>query len=89
MIVHTINGQTWETVYAHMRAGSHRVSVGQQVKQGQVTGIMGNTGHSTGQHLHFELHKGRWNINKTNAVDLNYITTIASSSKNTADSKVD
>lgn len=69
MIVHNINGQTWESVYAHLREGSRRVKVGDKVKQGQVIGIMGNTGRSTGQHLHFELHKGRWNINKTNAVD--------------------
>jgi len=74
MVVHTINGQTWETVYAHMRAGSRRVREGQQVSQGQVIGIMGNTGHSSGQHLHFELHKGRWNIGKTSAVDpLSYL----------------
>lgn len=73
-IVHNMNGQTWESVYAHMRSGSRRVKVGDKVKQGQVIGIMGSTGHSTGQHLHFELHKGRWNINKTNAVDpLDYL----------------
>lgn len=83
MIVHNINGQTWETVYAHMRSGSRKVKTGQKVKQGQVIGIMGNTGQSTGQHLHFELHQGRWNINKTNAVNpLNYI-----GQSNTADVK--
>lgn len=69
IIRHTINGQTWETLYAHMRKGSRRVKVGDTVKQGQVIGVMGNTGDSTGQHLHFELHKGTWNINKSNAVD--------------------
>lgn len=69
MIVHNINGQIWETVYAHMRIGSRKVAAGSKVKQGQVIGIMGNTGHSTGQHLHFELHKGRWDIDKINAVD--------------------
>lgn len=68
-IQHNINGQTWESVYAHMRSGSRRVVPGQTVTQGQVLGLMGNTGDSTGQHLHFELHKGKWNINKTNAVD--------------------
>lgn len=68
-ILHEIDGQTWETVYAHMREGSRRVFEGDKVKQGQVIGIMGNTGHSFGQHLHFELHKGRWNYQKTNAVD--------------------
>src|SRR5690625_2072972 len=69
MIVHNINGETWETLYAHMRKGSRRVKVGQTVKQGQVIGVMGNTGRSTGQHLHFELHKGYWNMQKSNAVD--------------------
>lgn len=69
MIVHSIAGQTYESVYAHLQAGSRRVKEGQTVKQGQVIGNMGNTGQSTGQHLHFELHEGRWNINKTNAVD--------------------
>src|SRR5690625_3717 len=69
MIVHTINGDTWETLYAHMRYGSRKVKKGQKVRKGQVVGVMGNTGDSSGQHLHFELHKGRWNMQKSNAVD--------------------
>ena len=74
MIVHIINGQAWESVYAHLRSGSRKVREGQKVKQGQVIGIMGNTGQSTGQHLHFELHKGYWNIQKSNAVNpLDYL----------------
>jgi murein DD-endopeptidase MepM/ murein hydrolase activator NlpD len=59
-VFHEIKGQTWETLYAHMRIGSRKVRVGEYVKQGQPIGIMGNTGYSFGQHLHFELHKGRW-----------------------------
>ncbi|MGG1574638.1 murein hydrolase activator EnvC family protein [Fictibacillus sp. NRS-1165] len=64
---HYIDGQLYTTVYAHMR--DRAVSTGQTVSQGQTLGHMGNTGHSYGQHLHFELHKGPWNINKTNAVN--------------------
>ncbi|BCC46491.1 hypothetical protein bcgnr5378_27270 [Bacillus cereus] len=66
-ISHNINGQTYTTVYAHLKSRS--VSAGQKVKQGQQLGIMGNTGQSEGQHLHFEIHKGEWNAQKTNAMD--------------------
>ena len=40
-------------VYLHLSRGSVRVQVGQQVKQGSVLGLSGNTGHSNGPHLHF------------------------------------
>ncbi|WP_226678938.1 murein hydrolase activator EnvC family protein [Mesobacillus jeotgali] len=65
-VAHSINGQTWTTVYAHM---SSRLVSGGFVSRGQQIGVMGNTGQSYGQHLHFELHKGSWNQNKTNAVN--------------------
>lgn len=68
-IEHVINGKVWETVYAHLRKDSRKLVQGDRVKQGQQIGLMGSTGYSTGQHLHFELHKGRWNINKSNAVN--------------------
>lgn len=44
------------TRYAHMQ--SFRVQRGQYVQQGQVIGYIGNTGVSTGPHLHYEVHIG-------------------------------
>lgn len=42
-------------VYAHL--DSVAVKVGEHVKQGQVLGYQGNTGQSTGSHLHYEIRK--------------------------------
>lgn len=58
MITHQINGQTITSVYAHMIHGSMRFKVGDTVKVGQVIGNVGNTGYSTGPHLHFEIRLG-------------------------------
>ncbi len=44
---------TLSTCYAHQNSIS--VKVGQSVRQGQVMGQSGNTGNSTGPHMHFEV----------------------------------
>lgn len=44
------------TRYAHMK--TVHVQSGQTVSQGQVIGVIGNTGISTGPHLHYEVHIG-------------------------------
>ena len=43
------------TLYAHMKYNSVTVSKGDRVSKGQIIGYMGNTGHSCGAHLHFEV----------------------------------
>lgn len=68
IITHRINGKTYETNHAHLRSGL-KVVEGQHVKQGQLIAYMGNTGGSAGQHLHFEIHAGRWETGQPNAVD--------------------
>lgn len=55
----TINGSKWQTTYRHQ--SQFKVSVGASVQKGQVIGLVGSTGGSTGCHLHFEV----WQNGKT------------------------
>jgi murein DD-endopeptidase MepM/ murein hydrolase activator NlpD len=52
------HGSEWQTLYAHLSAIN--VGCGQSVGQGQVIGAIGNTGNSSGAHLHFEMMHTRY-----------------------------
>ncbi len=58
VVQHEINGAMVQTVYGHMIFGSQTVSVGDTVTLGQLIGKVGDTGASTGPHLHFEVRPG-------------------------------
>jgi murein DD-endopeptidase MepM/ murein hydrolase activator NlpD len=53
-----IDHGSYQTLYAHLKQ-SPSVSTGQSVAAGTSIGLMGNTGFSTGPHLHFEIRLGR------------------------------
>ncbi len=58
IIDHVVNGQKIQSTYAHMIAGSPTVVAGQTVTVGQTLGFVGNTGASTGAHLHLGISIG-------------------------------
>ena len=45
------------TVYVHLRTASARVSIGQSVAAGEMIAESGNTGYSSGPHLHFAVQR--------------------------------
>ena len=54
IMVEVNHGNGFKTRYAHLsKSLVHR---GQRVKRGEMIGLVGSTGHSTGSHLHYEVH---------------------------------
>ncbi|MEK7391186.1 MAG: M23 family metallopeptidase, partial [Fibrobacterota bacterium] len=51
------------TLYAHLNA--FKCELGQSVRRGQVIGLLGNTGRSTGPHVHYEVHIGERAVDPT------------------------
>ena len=57
-IQHLVDGKVVVSVYGHMISGSMPLKVGDRVAAGQFIGNVGNTGRSTGAHLHLEIRLG-------------------------------
>ena len=55
------HGFGYKTLYAHLKG--FKAKKGKKVKRGEVIGYVGNTGKSTGPHLHYEVHKNGKKVN--------------------------
>jgi murein DD-endopeptidase MepM/ murein hydrolase activator NlpD len=58
-IRHMIDGKYYTSLYCHLKKNTFAVKEGDKVEAGQVIGVMGTSGASTGKHLHWEIWKGR------------------------------
>ncbi len=58
------HSETYSTLYAHSSA--LKVRVGQYVKQGDTVALVGSTGDSNGNHLHFEIREHNSRVNPMN-----------------------
>lgn len=61
ILKHTLSGKTVDSLYSHLSSYSNCPGVGGNVSKGQKIGVMGNTGNSTGTHLHFAIFAGSYN----------------------------
>lgn len=67
VVIDHLNGLC--TAYCHLYQNSRKVATGDTVQQGQIIGLLGNTGNSTGRHLHFEVRQGSNQTSNSNAVN--------------------
>jgi murein DD-endopeptidase MepM/ murein hydrolase activator NlpD len=58
------------TVYGHLMAFAPGIEPGERVARGELIGFVGNTGRSTGAHLHFELQVDGKAVNPVNHPEL-------------------
>lgn len=69
------HGKEYSTMYAHL--SKQLVKKGDKVKRGQVIGLVGNSGRSTGSHLHYEVRRYGKAVNPKKFMQVSDMTVIA------------
>jgi murein DD-endopeptidase MepM/ murein hydrolase activator NlpD len=70
------HGNGYETMYAHL--SKRLVKRGDRVKRGQIIGLVGNSGRSTGSHLHYEVRHYGKAVNPMKFMNISGMTVLAS-----------
>ena len=68
-VVRLVHGNGYETVFGHL--SRINVQTGQTIRAGDVLGLVGSTGRSTGPHLHYEVLRGGERLNPEQFLSLN------------------
>ena len=67
--------ETYYVTYAHLYPNSAKVKVGDSVSHWTEIASVGTTGHSTGNHLHYQVADANWNlIDGMQLIDFNSVT---------------
>lgn len=69
-VIEISHDSSYKTLYGHLNGFVKGLRSGQRVKQGQVIAYVGNTGLSTGPHLHFGLYRSNVAINPASVVKI-------------------
>jgi murein DD-endopeptidase MepM/ murein hydrolase activator NlpD len=69
-VIEIAHDGSYKTLYAHLKGFAKGIRGGQKIKQGQTIAYVGNTGLSSGPHLHFGLYRNSIAINPSSVVKI-------------------
>lgn len=72
------HGNGYKTIFAHMQ--KYKVRKGDHIERGQLVGLVGNTGRSTGPHLHYEVLLKNKPVNPYNLIKVSKLPNLTQSS---------